>query len=91
VIAAISAFGPFEQAPKKAYVRLRRKKQFATVGPTTRESIEIGLNAKELPPHARLKVQAPGSMCQATTRITGTAEVDTLLKDWLKRAYAAAG
>lgn len=91
VIAAISAFGEFEQAPKKAYVSLRRKKQFATVGPATKESLEIGLNAKDLPSHARLKVQAPGSMCQATTRITNASEVDALLKAWLKQAYDSAG
>jgi len=91
VIAAISAFGTFERAPKKAYVSLRRKKQFATVGPATKESLEIGLNAKDLPSHSRLKVQAPGSMCQATTRITSATEVDALLKGWLKRAYDAAG
>lgn len=90
VIAAISAFGNFEIAPKKAYVSLRRKKQFATVGPATKESLEIGLNAKDLPPHTRLKSQAPGSMCQATTRITNVSEVDALLKDWLKRAYDSA-
>jgi hypothetical protein len=91
VIAAISAFGTFEQAPKKAYVSLRRKKQFATLGPATSESVEIGLNAKDLPPHSRLKVQAPGSMCQATTRIRSVAEVDALLAGWLKRAYDSAG
>ncbi len=91
VIAAISAFGVFERAPKKAYVSLRRKKQFATVGPATKESLEIGLNAKDLPSHSRLKVEAPGSMCQATTRITSASEVDALLKGWLKRAYDAAG
>jgi hypothetical protein len=91
VIAAIRDFGTFEQAPKRAYVSLRRKKQFATVGPATKESVEIGLNAKDLPPHSRLKVQAPGSMCQATIRITSTAEVDALFKGWLKRAYDAAG
>ena len=91
VMAAIRAFGAFEEAPKKSYVSLRRRKQFATVGPATREAIEIGLNAKDLLPHARLKVQPPGSMCQATTRITGTAEVDALLKGWLKQAYDAAG
>jgi len=91
VIAAIKAFGEFEEAPKKTYISLRRKKQFATVGPATRESIEIGLNAKDLPSHPRLKVQPPGSMCQATTRITGPAEVDALLQGWLKQAYDAAG
>lgn len=91
VIASIRAFGEFELAPKKAYVSLRRKKQFATVGPATKESLEIGLNAKDLPVHSRLKVLAPGSMCQVTTRITSSAEVDALLKGWLKRAYDAAG
>jgi hypothetical protein len=91
VMTAIRGFGPFEEAPKKTYVSLRRKKQFATVGPATKDSVEIGLNAKELPPHPRLKVQAPGGMCQATTRITSVAEVDALLKGWLKQAYDAAG
>jgi hypothetical protein len=91
VLAAIEALGEFEQAPKKSYVSLRRKKQFATVGPATKDSVEIGLNAKDLPAHARLKVVPPGGMCQATTRISSAAEVDAALKGWLKRAYDAAG
>lgn len=91
VMMAIRAFGDFEEAPKKTYISLRRKKQFATVGPATRETVEIGLNAKDLASHTRLKVQPPGSMCQATTRITSVAEVDGLLKGWLKQAYDAAG
>jgi Domain of unknown function (DUF5655) len=61
------------------------------VGPATKDSVEIGLNAKDLPPHPRLKVQPPGSMCNATTRITSAAEVDAALKGWLQRAYDAAG
>lgn len=91
VMAAIKAFGAFEEAPKKSYISLRRKKQFAMVGPATKDSVEIGLNAKDLPPHARLKLQPPGSMCQATTRITSAAEIDAALKGWLKQAYDAAG
>ncbi len=91
VMAQIRAFGDFEEAPKKSYVSLRRKKQFAMVGPATKESIEIGLNAKDLPAHARLKVQPTGSMCNATTRITSEAEVDAQLQGWLRRAYDAAG
>jgi Domain of unknown function (DUF5655) len=70
---------------------LRRKKPFATVGPAAKKSLEIGLDAKDLPSHSRLTVQAPGSMCQATTRITSAAEIDANLKGWLKRAYDAAG
>jgi Domain of unknown function (DUF5655)/Domain of unknown function (DUF4287) len=91
VISLIKTFGSFEEAPKKTYISLRRKKQFAMVGPATKDSVEIGLNAKDLPPHARLKLQPPGSMCNATTRITSAAEVDTLLKGWLQQAYDAAG
>ena len=91
VMSQVRAFGAFEEAPKKTYISLRRKKQFATVGPATKDSVEIGLNAKELPAHVRLKVQPPGSMCNATTRIASASEVDTLLKGWLRQAYDAAG
>ena len=91
VMAQIKAFGDFEEAPKKAYISLRRKKQFAMVGPATKDSVEIGLNAKELPAHPRLKSQPPGSMCNATTRITSAAEVDAQLVGWLRKAYDAAG
>jgi hypothetical protein len=91
VLSRIGTFGAFEQAPKKSYISLRRKKQFAMVGPATKDSIEIGLNAKDLPANARLKPQPPGSMCNATTRITKVEEVDAQLQGWLKRAYDAAG
>ncbi len=91
VMAQVGAFGAFEVAPKKSYVSLRRKKQFAMVGPATIDSVEIGLNAKDLPAHPRLKMQPTGSMCNATTRITSAAEVDAQLQGWLRRAYDAAG
>ena len=48
VMEAIAKLGPFEIAPKKAYLSLRRKKQFAMVGPATKTQVEIGLNAKDL-------------------------------------------
>ena len=91
VMAQVKAFGAFDEAPKKTYISLRRKKQFAMVGPATKDSIEIGLNAKDLPSHARLKAQPPGSMCNATTRITSATEIDTELTGWLRQAYDAAG
>jgi hypothetical protein len=91
VMAFVHSLGSFEAAPKKAYVSLRRKKQFAMVGPATKDAIEIGLNAKDLPAHARLKVQPPGGMCQATTRISTAKEVDAALKAWIRQAYDAAG
>ena len=90
VMAQVKAFGAFEEAPKKTYVSLRRKKQFAMVGPATKDSIEIGLNAKDLPAHPRLKLQPPGSMCNATTRISSAAEVDALLVGWLRQGFEGA-
>jgi hypothetical protein len=91
VIQAVRAFGAFEEAPKKTYISLRRKKQFAMVGPATKDQVEIGLNARDLPAHARLKAQPPGGMCQATTRVGSVKDVDALVVSWLKRAYDAAG
>jgi hypothetical protein len=91
VIAALTRFGPFEQAPKKAYVSLRRKKQFAMVGPATKEQIEIGINHKSLPAHPRLKLLPPGGMCHASVRLATAAELDADLLGWLRAAYDAAG
>ncbi|MDP2004063.1 MAG: DUF5655 domain-containing protein [Rubrivivax sp.] len=91
LIAAITAFGPFEQAPKKAYVSLRRKKQFAMLGPATKDCIEIGINHKALPAHPRLKTLPPGGMCNASVRLATAAEVDADLLGWLRAAYDAAG
>jgi hypothetical protein len=91
VMQVVRSFGTFEEAPKKTYISLRRSKQFAMVGPATKDAVEIGLNAKDLPAHARLKVQPPGSMCQATTRIGSAKEVDAALRGWLKQAFDAAG
>lgn len=91
VMQQIRSFGPFEVAPKKTYVSLRRKKQFAMLGPATKDAIEIGLNAKNLPDDARLKMLAPGGMCQATTRISKLDEIDADLMGWLRQAFDAAG
>jgi Domain of unknown function (DUF5655)/Domain of unknown function (DUF4287) len=91
LITAIGGFGAFEQAPKKAYVSLRRKKQFAMIGPATKEQIEIGLNHKSLPAHPRLKLLPAGGMCNASLRLATAAEVDATLLGWLRAAYDAAG
>lgn len=90
VMAVLETWGPFEVAPKKAYVSLRRKKQFAMLGPATQSQIEIGLNAKDLPAHPRLKALPPGGMCPFSTRLAHVAEVDALLQGWLRQAFDAA-
>jgi hypothetical protein len=87
----IDAFGAYEKAPKKANVSLRRKKQFALIGPATKDLLEIGLNHKDLPAHPRLKLMPPGGMCQYSVRLGSAAEVDADLQRWLRAAYDAAG
>jgi hypothetical protein len=91
VMVAISELGPFEIAPKKTYLSLRRKKQFAMVGPATRTQVEVGLNAKDLESGDRLIALKPGGMCQYKVRLGSPEEVDAELAGWLKAAYDAAG
>lgn len=83
----IDAFGEFEIVPKKGYVSLKRKRQFAMIGPKTNSRMEIGINAKNLESNSRLEEQPKGGMCQYIVRITDQAEVDDQLVLWLKEAY----
>ncbi len=89
--AAIDKLGPHEKAPKKSYVSLRRKKQFAMLGPATKDALELGLNAKTLPPSARLKAKPPAGMCAYTVRVSSASEIDAELMGWVRTAYEAAG
>ena len=87
----IVKFGEFEIVPKKGYVSLRRKKQFAMIGPKTNTRFEVGINAKDLEKDARLLEQPKGSMCNYVVNVTGTQEVDSELIAWIKSAYEGAG
>lgn len=91
VMAAIAKMGDFEIAPKKGYLSLRRKKQFAMVGPATKTQVEIGLNAKGLSGGERLVEQKPGGMCQYKVRVAAASEVDAELVSWIHAAFDAAG
>ena len=90
LLQAIEGFGPFEVAPKKGYVSLRGKKQFAMIGPATKSQVEIGLNMKDVAPTARLVAAKPGGMCQYTIRLADPDEVDAELVDWIRKAYDGA-
>lgn len=87
----IADFGPFEVAPKKGYVSLRRKKQFAMLGPGTKTQLEIGLNAKREGLGAGFTRLAPGGMCQFKRRIAHLDEVDADLLAAIRAAYDDAG
>jgi hypothetical protein len=91
LMAAIAEFGPFEIAPKKGYVSLRRKKQFAMIGPATNTRVEVGLNMKDVAGTSRLEALPPGGMCQYKVKVTQAREVDKELIGWVRRAYDSAG
>lgn len=90
LISAIVKLGPFEIAPKKGYVSLRGKKQFAMIGPATNTQVEVGLNMKDVKATGRLVAVPPGRMCQYKVRLADPREVDAELIAWIRRAYAAA-
>ena len=91
LMSAIEAFGEFEIAPKKGYVSLRRKKQFAMIGPGSATRVDVGLNMKGVPAGERLLAEKPGGMCQYKVRVTSPDEVDAELIGWVRVAYDAAG
>jgi hypothetical protein len=91
LMAEIEAFGEFEIAPKKGYVSLRRRKQFAMIGPGSATRVDVGLNMKDVPATERLLAEKPGGMCQYKVRVTSPAEVDAELVGWIRTAYDAAG
>lgn len=91
LMAAINKFGDFEIAPKKGYVSLRRKKQFAMIGPATKTRVEVGLNMKGVKGTERLNEMKPGGMCQYKVNVTDPKEVDQELIGWIRHAYDNAG
>ena len=91
LMAEIEQLGDFEIAPKKSYLSLRRKKQFAMIGPATNTRVEVGLNMKDVAATARLIEMPSGGMCQYKVNLTDAAEVDAELLAWIKWAYESAG
>jgi len=91
LMAQISRFGEFEVAPKKGYVSLRRKKQFAMIGPGSATRVDVGLNMKGVAATDRLLAEKPGGMCQYKVKLAGPSEVDAELIGWIRQAYDAAG
>lgn len=91
LMAEIIKFGKFEIAPKKGYVSLRRKKQFAMIGPKTNTRVEVGLNVKDLSADERLLEQPTGSMCNYIVRVTEASQVDEQLIAWIRSAFESAG
>jgi hypothetical protein len=92
LVEAIGKFGTdVELAPKKAYVSVRRNKQFAILQPSTASRFDVGINLKGIPPSGRLEASGSfNSMVTHRVRISDRKEVDKELVGWLKQAYDAA-
>ena len=86
---AVKAFGSdVEIAPKKAYVSLRRKKQFAIVQPSTKTRVDVGINLKGEDSTERLEASGSfNSMVSHRVRTAQVEDVDDELIAWLKLAY----
>ena len=93
IIAEIKRFGnDVEIAPKKAYVSLRRKKQFAIVQPSTKTRVDVGINIKGKETTERLEASGSfNSMVSHRVRLSDIGAVDKSLINWIREAYEAAG
>ncbi len=92
VMAAAEKFGgDVEISPKKTYVSLRRKKQFALVQPSTKTRVDVGLNLPGTRPTKRLEASGSfNAMVSHRVRVESVANVDKQLVSWMKKAYERA-
>ncbi len=92
IMKAVLKFGPdVEAAPKKAYVSLRRKKQFAILQPSTKARLDVGINLKGASAKGRLEESgAFNAMVSHRVRVEKAADINKELIGWLKAAYDAA-
>ena len=93
IMADINKFGnDIEISPKKAYVSLRRKKQFAIIQPSTKDRLDVGLNIKGVAPTGN--VIASGSwnaMCTHRIKVEDEKTINKDLIGWIKQSYDQAG
>jgi predicted transport protein len=91
LLAAIQGFGnDVEASPKKAYVSLRRGKQFAIIQPSTGTRVDVGINLKGTEPTKRLEASGSfNAMVSHRVRLSNLSEIDQELLGWLKKAYEA--
>jgi hypothetical protein len=92
LMAVIMKFGnDIEIAPKKGYVSLRHKKQFAMIQPTTTTRIDVGLILKDEPTTERLETASGfNALFTHRVRVITLNDVDGELINWLRQAYELA-
>lgn len=89
LIKQIKNFGnDVEISPKKTYVSLRRKKQFAIIQPSTKIRLDVGINLKNVDTTERLEKSGSfNQMVSHRVRLNAGDKVDSELIKWLNQAY----
>lgn len=93
IMAEINKLGKdIEVAPKKTYVSLRRKKQFALIQPSTRDRLDVGLNIKGVAPSGISTASGSwNAMCTHRIKVEEEKMINKELVNWIKQAYEQAG
>jgi hypothetical protein len=93
IMKEVDKFGKDVQvSPKKAYVSLVRKKQFALIQPSTKTRLDVGLNIKGVTPTGNVEDgKSWNAMCTHRIRIEDEKMINKDLFDWIKKSYDAAG
>jgi predicted transport protein len=94
LIKKVMTFGKdVEVSPKKAYVSLRRSKQFALIQPSTKTRVDVGIQFKEPPKTVTDRLEASGSfntMVSHRVRLERVEDIDTEVVAYLREAYEKA-
>lgn len=93
LIKEIKTFGDdVEIAPKKTYVSVRRKRQFAILQPSTKTRFDIGLNIKGKNPEGHLEAAGSwNSMCSHRIKTESVEDITPEVIVWIREAYEGAG
>jgi len=93
IMKEVSKFGnDIQVAPKKAYVSLVRKKQFAIICPSTKTRMDVGLNLKGQPGDKIAEATTSwNAMCTHRIKIEDEKLLNKDLVNWIKKSYDKAG
>jgi hypothetical protein len=89
LLCAIKKFGEdIVITPKKGSVSFIRKNQFALIKPATKTRIDLGLKLKGVEVQGRLEGSGPfGTMCTHRIQLKNISDVDSVVVEWLSKAY----
>ncbi|MDQ3870972.1 MAG: DUF5655 domain-containing protein [Chloroflexota bacterium] len=92
VLARATDLGPLGVQARKGYVTLLTpRRTFASIEPTTKSRVDVGLRLPDARPTGRLEPARSIGQSSMTVRIglSSVDEVDDEVADWLRKAYEA--